>query len=214
MLAALQKQIVDIYQADCGLQVADFLITDRALASRIGDKNIAAGVEETVFVAADHGGMAVSVYLDDALVSRLEQQNPLCALKPDQLGDLSLVLEGISHFNYLVWSAGQDRTVTLLELELQAEVDKFVATTMMALEQNDLEFARELHRWLFDDVRYQSSLDQDQLERYATANDYAARFCHRILNRIGEEAGLQELRDFYRLNQGEKISHIHSLAWN
>jgi hypothetical protein len=213
MLEALQNHIIDIYQADCGHRVADFLITDRTLATRIGDKALAAGVEETVFVSEDDDGMAVSIYLDDALMARLENTNPLDELKPEQLGDLSTVLEGISHFNYLVWSASHDRSVTLLELELQAEVDKFVATTVLALDQNDVEFARELHRWLFDEVSYQSALDKEQRERYETANDYAARFCHRIVDRIGNEAGCRELRDFYRLSQADKIGYIHSLAW-
>ena len=213
MLAALQKQIADIYQADCGYRVADFLITDRAMATRIGEKALAAGVEETVFVAEDDDGMAVSLYLDHALMSRLECMNPLDELKPEQLGDLSTVLEGISHFNYLVWSACNDRSVTLLELELQAEVDKFVTTMLMALQQSDVEFARKLHQWLFEDVSFQSALDKEQRERYEMANDYAARFCHRILDRIADESGCRELRDFYRLGQAEKIGYIHSLAW-
>jgi len=214
MLASLQKHIVDIYKADSGHQVADFLITDRTLADYVGDSTLAAGVEETVFVAEDDDGMAVSVYLDHALMSRLDCMSPLNKLKPEQLSDLSTVLEGVSHFNYLAWSANHDRSVTLLELELQAEVDKFVATTLMALEQNDLDFARELHSWLFDEVRYQSSLDSEQRERYETANDYASRFCHRILDRIDDASCSRELRDFYRLSQGDKISHIHSLAWS
>jgi hypothetical protein len=214
MLAALQQHLTDIYQADCCHPIADFLITDRTIANCIGEKALVAGVEETVLVAEDDDGIAVSIYLDQALLSRLEDQDPLHELRPKQLGDLSTVLEGISHFNYLVWSALQDRSVTLLELELQAEVDKFVATTLMALEQNDFEFARELHRWLFDEVSFQPSLDCDQRERYEVANNYAARFCHRIIERVGGSSGLQELRDFYRLNQSEKIGYIHSLAWS
>ena len=213
MLAALQEHLIDIYQADCGHRVSEFLITDRSVATRIGDNKLLPGVEETVLVAENTDGMAVSIYLDQALLARLENQNPLDELKPGQLADLSTVLEGISHFNYLVWSACQNRSVTLLELELQAEVDKFVATTLIALEQNDYELARELHRWLFDEVSFQPALDNDQRERYETANNYAARFCHRILERIGEHSGLRELRDFYRLTQVEKISYIHSLAW-
>jgi hypothetical protein len=213
MLAELHRYLVDICQADCGHQIADFLITDRSIAASIGEQSLAAGVEETMLVADDDDGVAVSIYLDDALLSRLERQNPLDELKPGQLGDLSTVLEGISHFNYLVWSAVQDRSVTLFELELQAEVDKFAATMLMALDQNDHTFAREVHRRLFDEVIYQPALDHDQRERYETANDYAARFCHRILERMGEHSGLQQLRDFYRLTQAEKIGHIHSLAW-
>jgi len=83
----------------------------------------------------------------------------------------------------------------------------------MALQQSDVEFARKLHHWLFEDVSFQSALDKEQRERYEMANDYAARFCHRILDRITDESGSRELRDFYRLGQAEKIGYIHSLAW-
>lgn len=214
MLGELQNLLADIYQVDCGHRVVDFLITDRALAGHIGQQLLSRGVEETVLVAEESDGVRLSVYLDRALLSRLAQRDPLNQLKADQFADLATVLEGISHFNYLVWNAGQNRQVTLLELELQAEVDKFVATILLALKQGDYELARQLHRWLFDEVRFQPSLSSDQRLRYETANDYAARFCHHIFDRIGSDAGLQQLRDFYRLTQTEKISHIHSLAWN
>lgn len=213
MLAELQHIIADVYKADCGHHVADYLITDRALADHIGQQTLCKDVEETVLVAESEDGMGLSIYLDQALLSRLAGQDLLSGLKARQFADLATVLEGISHFNYLVWSASRDRSVTLLELELQAEVDKFVVTSLLALKQQDHELARKLHCWLFDEVRFHPSLDSTQRERYATANDYAARFCYRMLDRIGCETGLQQLRDFYRLTQPEKISHIHSLAW-
>ena len=62
-------------------------------------------------------------------------------------------------------------------------------------------------------MSYQAELDSEQRERYETANDYAARFCYRMLDRIDGRAGVRELRDFYRLGQGGKIGYIHSLAW-
>jgi hypothetical protein len=213
MLAALQKHLADIYQVDCGERISDYLITDRILANCIADQPLDTGVEETVLVSEDNEGMGLSVFLDQDLLTRLEKQNPLNGLRARRLGDLATVLEGISHFNYLVWSAQQDRSVTLLELELQAEIDKFVATTLLALDQQDYEFVRRLHHWLFDEVTFHTSLNDDQRQRYEIANDYAGRFCHRVFSRIGAESGFAELRLFYRLTQAEKIGYIQSLAW-
>jgi len=213
MLAALQKHLADIYQVDCGQRISDYLITDRTLANRIGDRSLDSCVEETVLVSEDDEGVALSVFLDQRLLARLENQNPLHGLRARRLGDLTTVLEGISHFNFLVWSAQQDRSVTLLELEMQAEIDKFVATTLLALDQQDYEFLRRLHHWLFDAVSFHESLSGDQRQRYEMANDYAGRFCHRVFGRIGDESGFEELRYFYRLTQAQKIGYIHSLAW-
>ena len=68
MLAGLQKHLDDIYQTECGHQLADYLITDKTLADCIGQQPIGAGIEETVLVTEDDDGLALSVYLDQALL--------------------------------------------------------------------------------------------------------------------------------------------------
>jgi len=213
MLADLQSWIEGIYRADCGERLADYLITDRALANSLSDRPLASSVEETVLVFRDGDDLNLSVFLDQALLERLAAQDPINDLQPTALADLAVVLEGISHFNYIAFSAKADREVTLLELELQAEVDKFVTTTLLALQQNDIELTRRLQRWLFDDVNFRSSLSPAERERYRTANDYAGRFCYRLRKRLGSERALDELRHFYRLSQAQKLSHIHATAW-
>jgi hypothetical protein len=213
MLAELQNYIANIYDADCGHKLRDYLITDRKLANRLGRKALPGNVEESVLIAEDKNGIALSVFLDEALLSRLDNANPMKRLRADQLGDLAVVLEGISHFNYLGWCAGQDKSVTLLELELQAEIDKFVTTALLAQEQEEFSLLRNLHKLLFDKIVYQPTLNRLERERYELANNYAARFCRRLLKRISREDGNVQLREFYRLPQSEKISYIHSLAW-
>jgi len=213
MLADLQSWIEGIYQADCGERLADYLITDRAVANSLSAEPLASSVEETVLVSRNGDDLALSVFLDQALLERMAAHDPMNELHPAMLADLAVILEGISHFNYIAFSAKSDREVTLLELELQAEVDKFVTTTLLALQQNDIELTRRLHCWLFDDVSFRSSLSPAERERYRTANDYAARFCYRLRQRLGSERALQELRHFYRLSQAQKLSHIHSTAW-
>ncbi len=216
MLADLQKYLTDIYQADHGFAVTDFLITDAALAGSLGSGALVADTEESVLLSQDGNDLALSVYLDEEMLKRLDRADPLNALQPSQLDDLCKVLEGISHFNYIMWRARQDQSVRLLELEMQAEIDKFVSTWLMALGQNDLELARRLHGWLFDDVTFRSGLDREQVERYRAANDLAGRFCHGLVGRLGRDVGeaLEELRRFYRLSQGGKISHINAQAYS
>ena len=214
MLAELQSYIADIYDADCGHQLQDFLITDRALANDLGRRTLPANIEESVLVAEDSDGIVLSVFLDEALLARLDNADPMKSLRADELADLAVVLEGISHFNYIGWCAGNDKMVTLLELELQAEIDKFVATAMLAREQQDYSLLRNLHKLLFDDFEYQPSLNRSERERYEVANSYAARFCRQLLDRLSRDRDNEQLREFYRLTQPDKISYIHTLAWN
>jgi hypothetical protein len=215
MISNLQKHLTDIYQADPGFEVTDFLITDPTLARLLGDGSLVPDTDESVLLSQDENGLALSLYLEEEMVERLTRDNPMDELRADQLDDLFKVIEGISHFNYIVWRARQDKAVTLLELEMQAEVDKFVGTLLMALGQQDFEFARRLHGWLFDRVSFHPDLNADQLERYRAANDFAARFCHGLRDRLERDStrGMHELRRFYRLSQAEKISHIRTQAY-
>jgi hypothetical protein len=215
VLAVLQKYLTDIYQADHGFSVTDFLITDPALAGILGSGALVPNTDESVLLSQEGDDLSLSVYLDEDVLKRLDEADPLTALKAAQLDDLCKVLEGISHFNYIVWRARQDQSVTLLELEMQAEVDKFVSTWRMALDQNDYELARRLHGWLFDDVSFNPELDREQAERYRAANAFAARFCHGLAARLDRDGdtGLDELRRFYRLSQTDKISHINAKTW-
>ena len=105
--------------------------------------------------------------------------------------------------------------MSLLELELQAEIDKFVGTMQLALTQRNPELSNRLHGWLFDNVSYHAALDDEQQVRYRAANEYAARFCRGLRRRLLHKGGaaIAELRRFYRLQLADKISHIHSAAW-
>lgn len=215
MLSQLQDHLTSIYRVDPGYDVSDFLITDPTIARILGKGSLIPDTEETVLLREDADGLALSVFLDDAMLSRLRESNPLQALQADQLNDLWTVLEGISHFNYIAWRARKNRRVSLLELEMQAEVDKFVSTFVLALDQEDSALAGKLHGWLFDNVRFNPRLSRAQRERYSTANNYAARFCHGLRKRLSRDSreGLHELRHFYRLSQRDKMSHIHAQSY-
>jgi len=215
MISQLQRHLTSIYRVDPGYDVRDFLITDPTLAGILGDGSLIPDTEESVLLREDHDGLALSVFLDEAMLSRLHKANPLLDLRAKHLNDLWTVLEGISHFNYIVWRARKNRSVSLLELEMQAEIDKFVSTFFLASSQEDNQLAIKLHGWLFDHVSFNPGLNKEQQQRYRTANNYAGRFCHGIRKRLSRDSreGLDELRYFYRLSQRDKISHIHSQTY-
>ncbi len=215
MISTLQQRLNDLYQAAAGYDVRDFLITDPTLAKYIGQDAMLTNTRETLLVAEDEQGLAVSLFLDGEMLERLEESNPLDRLRAAHLDDFWQVLEGISHFNCVVHRAAQDRGVSLLELELQAEIDKFVGTVLLAADQDRSDILTSLHGWLFEDVSFHDDLDAEQLNRYRAANDYAGRFCARLCDRLldGGERVISELRQFYRYPLTDKISHIHSSAW-
>jgi hypothetical protein len=208
-LAAMQKFLTRLYGIDLGFDVHDFLITDHAMAAALGGRR--RETREELLIAESGDEAAVSLFLDPDLVERLERNDPTSRLDAGNLADFWTAFEGVSHFTYFVFNANRDRCVTLLEMELQAEVDKFVATLSILKQQLDKP-PRELHGWLFDAPRFDRELDNAELERYERANRYAARYCRRLWSQLSGRPwadGLtRELRRFYRLPRAEKIGHI------
>jgi len=119
--------------------------------------------------------------------------------------DLRLqLLEGVSHFVYIAERARTGLPATQLELELQAEVDKFV---LLALETPfERRHGESLLFRLYECVRFLDPPGSEAYERYRLANDLAARFVSRVLAKQEPISMQAELRRFYRLGQTDKIS--------
>lgn len=210
-LGDLQQLITRVYALDLAYDVRDFLITDAALAHALDARGRT--IDEKLLIAEDGGEAEVSLYLERRLVERLTLNNPAARLSSENLEDFWTAFEGVSHFTYYAWNAAREKSVTLLEMELQAEVDKFIATTLLLRLQGEPP-ARGLHQWLFELPKLDAQLRDAERERYRSANRYAGRYCARLapaLERGIEDDELRrELRQFYRLPQGAKIAHIEA----
>jgi len=211
VLQQLQDLLSGIYDLPTDYRVYDFLFTER---ERLPQALRESATDEQVLVRNEGGGAAVGLFLDPQLLERLDAANPLQALNGGNLADYWTALEGVSHFLYLAWNAGHDRAVTLLELELQAEIDKYVASWWLLREQDPARYPAELHRLLFERARIDLRLAGDRSDLYREANQYAARFCRRLERQLSTRAArarletLAELRRFYRLSRERKVTHI------
>lgn len=114
----------------------------------------------------------------------------------------------------MTWRAGHQRQVTQLELELQAEIDKYIFTSLLFLQQYDDDV--NAHELLFERVSFHPHLSAIENNRYLTANRYAAKYCNSLrpgLRVEGVTPSLtNELRRFYRLPLGDKIRRIDMLC--
>jgi hypothetical protein len=115
--------------------------------------------------------------------------------------------EGVSHFVYLAERVRVGLPATQLELELQAEVDKFV---LLAFGTGVLSAdARGLHRRLYTNMTYLHAAGTEQGERYRLANELAARLAARVLERDAGDAR-RILQRFYRAGQMGKIEVVRA----
>jgi hypothetical protein len=210
-LERLEALLTGIYDLDIGCRVEDFLVTDRQLLP--GACRDAPG-DEQLFVAADDDELSISLYLDPALLERLDRHDPSDGLDAENIADCWTALEGISHFLCVTHNAGHDRSVSRLVLEMQAEVDKYVASFILLRRHEPRRFPAELHALLFREARIDSALAAGREGLYRRASRQAARFCARLEPRLRalcrqEDRGwLAHLRRFYRLSDFGKLRHI------
>jgi len=220
-LASLQSALAEIYDLPATPDVGEYLLTSR---ERLGQWGAPRASDEQLIVAEEGDTLSLALYIDAAVLARLEQHDPYKALDGDNLADYLTAAEGVSHFVYVAWNAGHDKPVTLLELELQAEVDKYVLCAWLLREQGGGRFPRELHRALFEHCRVDPVAAAGRAGLYRTASNYAGRFCRRVAARLERTLRapsrtphamrelLAELRRFYRWGNARKLAFIERCA--
>jgi len=194
----VQGWLQDIYRVEAP-RVAGFLC-GREAAARAGHR-VRAG--EELLVLEEPDGLWLGLFLDEAVVAGAVR---------GELGPLALVVEGVSHFVLVATRAARGRPVSLLELEAQAEVDKFALLLLARWRKDRRRRSRALRRRLFEEVRYGAHLDVEALARYREANRLGAGYARWLEGRFvagaDAEGLLRELRRSYRLGGGEKLGYL------
>lgn len=204
VLREIQASLERTYDVALPVEVQDYLLDGEAAAA------LEVSGDSVLVMQGEEGTLDVGVYLSPPSLERLSRRDPFARLDGENLSDFCTATEEVSHFTYLVWSAIHQRRVTRLELELQAEVDKFV-TAALCLEAQGAGGAPEaLAERLFERFHLREGLDAESRERYRTANALGGRYCRALARRyLGKDrhlgAMMSELRRFYRLPQGGKL---------
>jgi hypothetical protein len=123
------------------------------------------------------------------------------------------IIEGVSHFVYLVERARSGRATTQLELEVQAEVDKWVVLAA-SMRSFDARGSAELRARLYEGFTLvhgdgESHDDHELAERYRVANDAAHGFVRRLEREYVGRARFGELHAelwrFFHVGQEGKL---------
>lgn len=211
ILQRLHSFLAQLYDAPVEHDLHQYLITDRRELSAFVGAAAAQMTDEQVLMTQDEEGVRLALFIEQPVLDRLERGDPLLSLDDHNLPDYCTALEGVSHFHYLMWNLTRGRDVSLLELELQAEVDKYASAVTLLTRQLGGRLPERLHARLFDRVRFAPGLDAAQLHRYEQANRHAARFCRALerrylrARRTQPERWLAELRRFFRSSHHEKL---------
>lgn len=207
----IQTHLQTIYGFEIEVDVLDFLIGRDELHALTPEEDYKIYPRELFLVKAkpDEELLEIALYFDEALQANLEKNNPLEELSAENISDFCALIEGVSHFVYYIRKATQKRNVTQLELELQAEVDKYVLLSLFL--QGEGMLRNQILDMLFENYYLRAELTQEQSHRYEKASDFARKYCYRLSQNLANmdyQGFLQDVRSFYPLSQNEKIQLI------
>ena len=208
LLLDVQRRLESLYALDAQAPVTDFLIPEEEAAGYPGG-----GSRTLVTQRGDE--VSLGVVLDGEVGTLLAGADPRVRLDHLNLGAFCTLTEEVSHFVYLLFCARTARSVTQLELELQAEVDKYLSSVFLLCLQNEGAVSPRLRDLLFRRYRLARRLSAEQAERYRAASALAYRYCTFLESRYLRSSRLDDLareaRRFYRLGQREKLEKIADL---
>lgn len=189
--SAVQRSLERLYGIDRVADVHDFI----ELAE--------GGARETLFVReAEDGTLEMSLRLPP-LARKVFEVDSSADLDP-----LCQLIEGVSHFVYLAERARVDREATQLEMELQAEVDKYVVLAA-SLGKMEVRHSEALRARLYDSVSFNDAEGSELGDRYRIANDLAGKFVRRLERDFIAKGRYPELRQqlrlFFHMGQEEKM---------
>jgi hypothetical protein len=184
LAARVQRGLESLYRLDRVADVQDFV------------RSALDGEREALMLREAHdGALELSVRLP-----QLEDEAGLDVL--------CQIIEGVSHFVYVVERARACRQTTQLELELQAEVDKWVVLGA-SLHPFDVCRSATLRARLYEGIAFAHDAQSEQGERYRVANDVAHRFVRRLERDYVQPGRFGELRaellHFFRGGQEDKL---------
>jgi len=208
LLLHVQRRLEALYALEPQAPVTEFMLREDEATGLPG------GGSRTL-VTQEGDDVSLAVVLDGSVGECLARSDPRVLLDGENLGPFCTLTEEVSHFVYLFFCARSARSVTQLELELQAEVDKYLNVVFLLSLQNEGAVSSRLRELIFLRYRLAENLSVEQAERYRTASHLAYRYCgwlEESFLRPSRMADLaRESRRFYRLGQREKLEKIAEL---
>ena len=209
VLTTIQARLQQRYDVYVPYNVNQFVCHSAAhLQAMGGDNNTS---PEMLFYRQDGDNLDISLFIDSELLQSIEAKHLNTDWSGESFNDCCILLEGVSHFLYLTWNAHYDRQVSLLDLELQAEVDKFV---FAVLDTEPYDTSHLLKR-LYQQISYRDELSPALKRRYEIANEFAQVYCTWLKDNFTLQPGNRklaaELARFYRRNGAAKLQHIKEL---
>lgn len=204
MLREIQQHLQSIYRIEAP-DVQGFQISREQLVEVAGTALREA--EEWVLVRETEDGIDIAVFVDENHLMALAEVSCISRAPSEAFAAFCAATEGVSHFLMLFERYKRQEPVRMLELEAQAEVDKFVCASLHQPERS-----AEWWRRLFREASLSEGLDVEESYRYEEAGRLAAGFCAALDGQPHVGAWLHHLRSFWRASGAQRLETMRKMA--
>jgi len=199
MLETVQHWIEEGYRLEPAGSLNNFLIDHDLLVDYLGASHPLCKAEEVVLLMEQAQDLHLGLYLDQDLLAQKQTQ-----LSHHQC---MTVIEGVSHLLLLLHRARHGQEVSQLELELQAEIDKFLFVSLSSAPGAII--GAKLHLKKKANLK---KLDPERKITYENARRLAYRYCLKLeqnyLFKHSWDPLWENLRHFYRMSHWEKLRSL------
>ena len=191
------------------LPIGCYVIGDRGLRALYpkgeGHVRSESGVGARLLVRDTGAGVRACIYYPDAMIRHLEEKPPQRGLDSDNVDAFAVLVEELDHLLVTAERAHAGRGVSLLELEVQANVSKdLVLSRFLAPRGRHLSRSRrEWLRYHLFHARTYCDEDPEVRGRYDAAARLALRFLQ-SLERLPRTRRVDALRRFHRASLAGK----------
>ena len=204
MLRQIQMHLQSIYRIEAPDVVA-FQVDRGQLTDIVG--NDLREAEEWVLLRETDDGVDIAVFVDDDHLALLNDIGCISRAPAEGFAAFCAATEGVSHFLMLFERLRRGEPVRMLELEAQAEVDKFVSACLHHPDRSEEWWCK-----LFRDVSLCAELSEEETARYAEAGRLAAGFCSKLDAHPHVESWLRCLRAFWRASGAQRLETMRKMA--
>ncbi len=219
LLETIRGLLERTYRMRSGLgELAPFIIGDRGYERIYGSTGPVSSIDSgsansaRTLIRETASGVRATVYFPDELIAVLERYPPQHGLGAENVDAFATFVEEIDHLLSVADRSRRNRTVSLFELELHANVSKhLVCERFLAGRRTRLGVQERLwlrHR-LFDNGTF-CDRDPGVRARYRDALRWSVRLLDRI-KFLEPTARVRTLRRFHDLGSGGKLELIRSL---
>jgi hypothetical protein len=207
VLAQLQQRLEGMYRITAP-DIRRFMI-GREQLDDLHEGSLHRDADEWVLVRETDEGIDLAVFIDEGQLSRLSQARCARCLVREAFRPFCSAVEAVSHFLLLVERARKGEPLRLLELEAQAEVDKYLALRLQTDGHYD---ADRVFQQLFRTSTFAPGLSAQEHFRYREAGRLAEGYCRMLEAQRSDQAVIDQVRAFYHRSGQQRLEQMRQLA--